>query len=190
MNIIREGFEKIDEYLWTIDNVVVELQKKHKQGKKSYFDFNGHILYSDTVTLDNAYLAICGCTKAERLQQEQKWKDDYNREKTEHLEKIPQLTKEYIEKAKGIIDEKYMNKWIKTVPVRLSDLYKGMELQCTLDIVKMLNEDIDFENIKKTLNEQNHSGMSYSLMKLMIKTFHSKGEEFVQTLENKDRVII
>lgn len=180
--MIREGFEEIKEYFWNIDNAVKILQDVHKKGRKVYCNFNGHILYSDTVTLDSAYLVVCGCTKAEYLQKQQEWQDNYEKEKAEHLAKIPQLTQEYIEKAKGIIDEKYMNEWVKCVPYRLKDLYRGMELQCTLDIIKMLNDNKPFLKIKKELDNQDHSGMSFALMKVMIRTFHAKGEEFIKIL--------
>ncbi|MGN8647894.1 hypothetical protein ACTNEO_05065 [Gracilibacillus sp. HCP3S3_G5_1] len=49
----------------TIDHVVNELLSYREKGKLAAAKFNGVTLYSDTVTLDLAYLEITGMTKAE-----------------------------------------------------------------------------------------------------------------------------
>lgn len=49
----------------TIDEVVELLLSFAKNGKKARTVFNGHILYSDSVTIDKAYQAITGMTKSE-----------------------------------------------------------------------------------------------------------------------------
>ncbi|WP_017470627.1 hypothetical protein [Amphibacillus jilinensis] len=49
----------------TIDHVVNELLSYREKGKLVSAEFNGVILYSDTVTLDSVYREITGKTKAE-----------------------------------------------------------------------------------------------------------------------------
>jgi hypothetical protein len=51
----------------------------------------------------------------------------------------PELIKEWIEKGNVILDEKYRETWANGLPIRLSYLYKGMELEWCLDIVLELN---------------------------------------------------
>ena len=87
--------------------------------------------------------------------------------------------KEWIEKGKEILDEKYHETWAKCVPVRLSDLYEGMELGATLDIVKELNAGYELKTVKKIIEGQGHSGMSFDLVCLMVKAFCDRGSEFV-----------
>lgn len=48
-----------------LPQVVKELQEHHKRGERVFTVFNGHELYSDTVTMDSAYLEVTGKTKAE-----------------------------------------------------------------------------------------------------------------------------
>lgn len=49
----------------SIDEAVEILLKHKAEGKQVYCDFNGYKLYSDTVTLDSAYMEITGSTKAD-----------------------------------------------------------------------------------------------------------------------------
>lgn len=49
----------------TIESAVNQLWKHKEKGQLVYGKFNGVTLYSDTVTMDDAYKAITGKTKAE-----------------------------------------------------------------------------------------------------------------------------
>jgi hypothetical protein len=78
-----------------------------------------------------------------------------------------------------ILDEKYRELWAECVPIRLSDLYNGMELGCCLDIVIELNNGCDINVAKKIITEQGHSGMSFGLVCSMVRSFCDRGLEFV-----------
>ena len=62
-----------------------------------------------------------------------------------------------------------------------SDLYKGMELGQCLDIIRTVKEKSIADGIE-VMRNQGHSGMSWSLMKSMIKTFCDCGDEFLLQL--------
>lgn len=49
----------------TIDDMVLELLSYNTRGEMVSTEFNEKIFYSDTVTLDGAYLALTGKTKSE-----------------------------------------------------------------------------------------------------------------------------
>lgn len=100
-------------------------------------------------------------------------------EEKRHKEAIPELTKEWVEKGKAILDEKYLETWNKCVPIRLGDLYRGMELGATLDIVKELNAGCELQKAKEIIESQGHSGMSFGLVCSMVKSFCDRGQEFV-----------
>ena len=70
--------------------------------------------------------------------------------------------------------------WDKIVPIRLNDLYHGMELGCCLDITEVLNNNGTLDEAKKIIESQDHSGMSYGLVCAMVKEFCSRGNEFVE----------
>lgn len=163
----------------TLEQVVNILQYENAKGTKCYVDFNGHILYSDTVTMDSAYLEVTGMTKAEYEAYLKAQHEEYERKEAEHKAKIPELTAEYIEKGHEIIQEKYWDLWDKCVPIRLGDLYHGMELGCCLDLIEILQNEKDIEKAKKVFEEQGHSGMSAWLLASMLSSFCDCADELV-----------
>jgi hypothetical protein len=142
--------------------------------------FNGQMLYSDVDNMDSAFKKITGKTKAEFDEAERKRNKEYEEEKRKHKESIPELTKEWIEKGKSILDKKYLELWNTIVPIRLGDLYRGMELGNCLDIVEKLNAGCELQAAKEIIEEQGHSGMSFGLVCSMLKSFCNRGDEFVK----------
>lgn len=161
----------------SIESAVNEL-KKHKDFVCG--DFNGQTIYSDVDDMDSAYKKVTGRTKSEFDAEQQKQHEEYELKEKQHKEAIPQLTKEWIEKGKTILDEKYLETWNKIVPIRLSDLYHGMELGCCLDIVKELNSGCELQKAKEIIEQQGYSGMSFGLVCSMVKSFSDRGAEFVR----------
>lgn len=174
-----KNYRKIEFGFGDISSAIEKLKPYKESCELVYGEFNGKRLYSDVDDLDSAYLKITGKTKAEFDEAERIRMDEYEAEKRRHKESIPELTKEWIEKGKSILDEKYHEDWIKCVPIRLGDLYRGMELKCCLDIVKELNSGCDLESAKKIIDEQGHSGMSFGLVCSIVKSFCDRGVEFV-----------
>jgi len=141
--------------------------------------FNGQVIFSDIDDLDSAYKKITGKTKVEFDEEMQKKHDEYEAEKLRHEEAVPELTKEWIEKGKKVLDEKHHSVWIECVPIRLKDLYHGMELGNCLDIIKELNNGCELDVAKRIIEEQGHSGMSFNLVCSMVKSFCDRGNEFI-----------
>jgi hypothetical protein len=162
----------------SIERAIKDLARFKERGELVYGEFNGQKLYSDIDDLDSAFKKITGKTKAEFDKARQKEHDEYEAENKRHEEAIPELTKEWIEKGKAILAEKYHETWIKCVPIKLGDLYRGMELGNCLTIVKELNAGCELEAAKTIIEEQRHSGMSFGLVCSMVKSFCDRGAEF------------
>lgn len=84
----------------------------------------------------------------------------------------------YISDGHKILDEKYWDRWDKCVPIRVNDIYGGMELECCLDIIKELNNDCTMDSAKAIIGNQLHSERSFNLVRAMVKAFCYRGEEF------------
>ena len=172
-------YRKLEFYYGSIEDFVYLLLHYKEKGELVYADFNGHRFYSDTVTMDGAYKEITGKTKAEFDYMVKEQEDAWEEQKREHETSIPKKTKYWREKARGIIKEDKLDHWDEIVPIRLKDLYQGMELGCCLDLAVLLKEGA-FEEAKEMLNNQGHSGMSYGLVCAMLKEFVDNGEEFLK----------
>ena len=132
------------------------------------------------MTLDEAYLEVLGKTFNEFKKQQESMIENLKKQEEEYKKSIPTLTEKYKEKARGIIREDKIDYWDEIVPIRLNDLYRGMELDATLEIIKALDvENVTLEEAKNIIDKQGHSGTSFSLVCLMIKEFSKRGEEFV-----------
>lgn len=169
------NYKEIEFGFGNIESAVNEL-KSHKELVCG--SFNGQMLYSDIDDVDSAYVKITGKTKAECDEAERVRQEEYQEQKRKHEEAIPELTKEWIEKGKKVLDEKYLELWNKCVPIRLADLYQGMELGHCLEIVEQLNKGEELEKVKPLIENQDHSGMSFGLVCLMISSFCDRGKEF------------
>ena len=149
--------------------------------------FNGMELRS-TDTLDEAYIKVLGKTKAEHDEDIRKWREEYDRKKEEHIAQIPYLTKKYRDEARGLIIEEQYDYWDEIVPIRLNDLYEGMELDATLDICRIMRDetvslDERIDMAKKAFDNQGHSGMSAGLVLRMIKAFCPHGNEIYNRIK-------
>ncbi|ASN68314.1 hypothetical protein 10S11_52 [uncultured Caudovirales phage] len=79
----------------TIKGAVKELLQYKDKGILACGEFNGVMLYSDTVTLDTAYKEITGKTKAEIDKTKQEWEEKLERERRVQKEKVHELVLEW-----------------------------------------------------------------------------------------------
>ena len=173
--IMKKVYKEIEFGFGNIESAVKEL-KSHKELVCG--SFNGEMLYSDIDDLDSTYVKVTGKTKAECDEAERKRNEEYQEQKRKHEEAITELTKEWVEKGKKILDEKYLELWNKCVPIRLGDLYQGMELGNCLEIVEHLNKGEELEKVKPLIENQGHSGMSFGIVCSMVNSFCDRGTEF------------
>ena len=91
--------------------------------------------------------------------------------------------------ARGVILESELEYWDKIVPIRLGDLYHGMELEQTLDISKIMGDDsVDYDTRLRTaykcFMDAGHSGMSAGLVASMLRRFCPHGEDIADAVMN------
>lgn len=158
--------------------------RREKYGRTGEFVvygiFNGvEILHTDTP--DEISMKVTGKTIAEREAARKARIDEYERKEAEHKAKIPSLTEKYKKEARGVIPENKLELWDKIVPIRLGDLYQGMELDEWLKMIKVLNEDLPkeerFSQAKEIFDSAGHSVMSGGLVLSGLREFHPDGNE-------------
>lgn len=163
-----------------LDKAIEILKKKAEQASEPCFGkFNGRTLYS-TDTVDEAYMKVLGKTKAEFEEGQRKRREEYVRAEREHQARIPQLTEKYRNEARGLVLDSELEYWDKIVPIRLGDLYHGMELQQVLDCCKIMRDQslvlsARLEKAYDVFMAAGHSGMSASLTMAMLRRFCPHG---------------
>lgn len=165
----------------TIESAVKTLQDYKARGESVYIEFNGHRLYSCDVTMDSAYQEITGKTKAEFDKAQEEWRKEYKerqaREEAEAKAKIPA----WVEKGTSITYPERMEDWKKCVEARAGDLYHGMDLDSAIQLMEMLDSGASMEDVKKTFDEQGHSGASAGMVRRILFHFSKKGPEFYES---------
>lgn len=148
-------------------------------------DFNGRTITS-AMTLDDCYREIVGMSKADYDAKLKKKAEEYEREEEEHKAKIPQLCAEAEKRAIGLVREDKMDFFKEVLPIRFGDLYRGMEVGATLDLIEILvknkdDKEVAIEEARKKFDEQGHSGASAGLVASMVRTFSQElGDEFFE----------
>ena len=170
--------DKIGCWGYCLKDVVSELLWNKQQGREVYCEFNGVILTSSDVTLDNAYLAVTGMTYAECQENEKRRIEKWKQEEEEHKKNIPNLKKQYLLDSLYLINPDQIDEWVKVIDARLSDLYRGFDLASAIEIMKALDSNVSIKEAQKIIDRQGHSGMSYGIVRLVVKQFSPRGQEF------------
>lgn len=173
----------------SIDSAWKKLLKESAECEDTCFGLFNEKEIRSTDTLDEAYMKIMGKTKGQYDKEMQDWRDEYERKEKEHKTKIPSLVTDYCERARGVILEDQYDYWDKIVPIRLGDLYHGIELDNTLELCKIMrDESLSYDKrLRKAYNTfmgQGHSGMSASLVASMLRTFCPNGEDLADAVMN------
>ena len=92
------------------------------------------------------------------------------------------VIEKYIEKGHRLLKEKYWDEYDRIVPIRVGDLYHGMELRCFLEIIESYDTDKDLSKCNRLFDKQNHSGISAGLVANLIYAFHDEGDKIVRAL--------
>lgn len=167
-----------------LDGVVQMLIAEREKGNSVVATFNGQELFSADVTMDSAYLAVLGKTKAEFEEGQEKFREEGRRRGQENraraIEKIP----EWIAQAEKLgIPENLRDEWKDLVEARARDLYNGFDLENAIAVMEKLNEGGTDEEVEAVLDSAGHSGMSFGSVRNIVSTFSKKGEEFFDRID-------
>lgn len=158
----------------SLEKAVAILQEHNNRGELVCGAFNGHILYSDKVTIDNVYLECFGKSKEEYELAKKKCLGNANQAHAEYESRLPELMENWIAKGQDVLEEKYWNKWEKIVLNQSNFLYENLPEQC-LEVVSKLNGGCSLQDAKEVIDGQAHSGGSLCIVLDMIKEVSDKG---------------
>lgn len=180
----REEDYRLIDLPWgtNLENSIALLHSYQRNNGLAKAEFNGYILYSD-MSLDDAFKLVMGKTKAEFDKKRQDYLDRLKHEEEEYKAQIPSLEEEWKAKGRTFLKEKYWEYWDKCVPIRLDDLYRGMELGSLQELLVEYDKNKDLSKVKEIFEGQGHSGMSAGLMFCMLRAFHDDGEKIAEYLK-------
>ena len=184
MEIIKHNNKEYSYYNigWaTVEEAVIELIKETIRKKQLFYtQFNKTMIYSDEISLDSAYKEIVGKSYNEFQTARKQEYEKILRQNAEYEQKIPELTKSYIEKGHQIITPSYWTKYDEIVDASLHGMYKGFDLDCALELIQMLNNKNEISEVIKKMKLQGHSGWSIGVVRMMVKDLCDRGIIFFE----------
>ena len=163
---------------YTLDDAVKKLENARKEGKYVYCVFNGVRLYSDTVTMDSAYMEVCGCTKAEYDERLKKSIEEDARETKRNKEKAIKNIPNQIERGKKLIYPFRYESWTQAVNASAEGTYHGFTIESALEIMEGIEEGKSIDQLLLMFEKQGHSGWSAALTRSYIIMFSKNGYPF------------
>lgn len=168
------------------DALKIVKEEAIKYGCICWAEFNMEKIYS-TDSIDEAYLKVYGCTKAEYEDIVRKEREKWKRQEQEHKANIPNLLDKYLKDARGLVIEEELDNWDKCILPRLNGIHRGIELGYTLDIIRIMRDEsisLDERLVKAQQEFYSlcHSGDSASLMFAMLCKFCPDGAMLVEYL--------
>ena len=75
--------------------------------------------------------------------------------------------------------------WINAVEKRMNDIYKGKDVECTLDIMEALDNGASMDEVKELFDSFNCSGTVAMIIRSMVGHFHAQGTQFCKATDIK-----
>ena len=134
-----------------LENVVNILLAYKENGYHVYCEFNGHRLYSDTVTMESAYLEICGKTKEQVIEDQNKAMEKAEKRKEETKAREQRYQEKVLESNHG-----------EPVEVTMAKVIEGLKYICEhredsqeelIDALLELGCNFTFEDIKRKIDK-------------------------------------
>ena len=72
---MEKKYIELDEWLSPLERCVERLLQFKERGELVKYQFNGHWLYSDTITMDSAFLEITGKNKNDFDKAQEEWRE-------------------------------------------------------------------------------------------------------------------
>ncbi len=161
-----------------LESVVNTLLDAKVNGDSVYCEFNGYKFYSDTVSMDTAFIEVTGKTKADFDREQEELRSSYKIRQIDGEQRAKDNVLNWIEKGQSLIFPERYAEWEKCVIARASDLYYGLELDRTLEIMEVLENGASIEDAKQIFDEQENFGMFSSMVRNILFEFSSRGPEF------------
>lgn len=170
-------------WIYNITELINLIDEYKEKGENYSFDFKDKKFYSLLDDEDSCYKKVTGMTKdeylieQERLEEKRLRVEEYRRQ--EAIKNIPN----WVEKGKKFIYPQKHKKWADYIEIRAEDRYHGVDIDCALIVMDLLDKGVSFQEVFDTIKDQNHSGNSYSIVMSMITHFSKKGPEFYRFVD-------
>ena len=153
---MENEMKRIDISGWRNLDSVVQLLLAHKaNGDHVYCVFNGHRLESDTVTMDSAYMKICGKTKEQFDADQERIKKQLEEEDKERKRREERYKEAVLERTHGEPREVTQEKVIEGL--KFIAEHQDMEQEELLNALLDLGCDFSLDDVKRAIGDNDEN---------------------------------
>jgi len=185
----KEEAVKLDGVSGNLDYVIKVLQEYQERGESVYVEYNGVKLYSADITVDGAYKAVVGETKAEFDEGVREDSEKFKESQEKRRVKAEQNMSEWIERGEKLIPPEKQEAWKKYVEESVgSKRFRGEDVQVVLDIIEKFVSGTSQEQINKLMAEHEFEGAMREYVRQVVKEFYGEDIENIGSIEKKEQV--
>ena len=152
-------------------------------GANVSYDFNGHTLYSEGITLDSAYMEILGQTKKEFDAAVEAERQEFLNPKKTKEEEIDEV----IQRGKLVVETGKEDAWESFVKENSDDKLGFSLVKNALEVMEAFEKGKSMEEAHKIFDSEGHSGFSASWTLAKIEGFGDKDNLFLQEYINMEK---
>ena len=161
-----------------LEGVVEELLEYNKQGRRVSFDFNGHMLYSDTVTMDKAFRLVLGVSKADHDREQEEKANRMRRLATWVPKQEPNFDNPWIQKGRAVLHPYYWRFWDEHTNTILQHPKVQPQYDVALQLIKDLNNGAALNNVLDRLMQLKLRAPLENLVVAIVEEFCDRGRDF------------
>lgn len=152
---------------------------KASGGTYEYDGVNGKCLLNPTMSIDEVYQEVLGCSKEEyakkALEFNRSAEEEKRRQEAEAEKKIP----EWIERGKALVYPEKFENWTAMVEARAKGIFYGEDVEDALVVMEQLEAGVPVEEIKMSAGGKTYIGSTFGSANAIIFAFSKRGPEFI-----------
>lgn len=152
---MENEMKKIDISAWrNLDSVVYLLLAHKANGNHVYCEFNGHRLESDNISMDSAYIEVCGKPKDEFRSDQEKMHEQLEEEEKEERKREERYKEIVFERTHGESREVTQEKVI--AGLKFIAEHQDMEQEDLLNALLDLGCDFSLDDVRRALENSDN----------------------------------
>lgn len=155
--------------------------KAHK-GVYEYTKVPGKHVLQDTMSIDDVYRDVLGCSKEEYAQKVFELNREIEAEKERQEREAEKKIPGWIERGKAFIYPEKLEDWTNMVKSRAKGVFYGEDIEDALAVMEKLDAGVSVEELREFARGRSYLGNTFGSSNAIIFAFSKRGPEFISKM--------
>lgn len=152
---------------------------KANKGIYEYADVTGKHVLLPTMSVDDAYKEVLGCSKEEYAKKVFELNREIEAEKERLEREAEKKIPSWVERGKAFIYPEKVEDWTNMVKSRAKGIFYGEDIEDALAVMEKLDAGMPVEEIREFARGRNYLGNTFGSSNAIIFAFSKRGPEFI-----------